>query len=129
MANFYVEKIDNIRNQIKTQNKEVLSLNRMDITPLTDFELIDTDQLKAILQSLNNKSCCLDPALTEVLSKLFTTLYPIFVNIINSSISQNTFPASSKNAVVIPTVKDKSGDRDKYNNYHHYVTCHFCLNL
>ena len=117
MANFYVEKIDKIRNQIKTQNKEVLSQNRMDITPLTDFELIDTDQLKAILQSLNKKSCCLDPAPAEVLSKLFSTLHPIFLNIINSSISQNTFPASSKNAVIIPTVKDKSGDRDKYNNY------------
>ena len=73
--------------------------------------------LKKVLLAINKKSCCLDPAPTHIISDCFAKLYPLFLNLINTSISESNFPTSLKYAVVTPIIKDSSGDRDCLKNY------------
>ena len=95
MANFYTNKIINIRKNIMDENNNVsVETNSVcNIEPVfTEFTPINHEDLKRILSSMKNKTSREDPIPTSAVRQSFDLLSFILVHIINLAISQGTFP-------------------------------------
>ena len=74
------------------------------------------DTLKKIIKDLKKKPCFLDPAPISVLNNVFDLLYPLFLQMVNSTITESYFPDLLKFASVSPKIKDPKLDP---NNFQH----------
>ena len=122
LSEFFSDKILKIRDIIsKAHNTAVndkeTSYDTSDITPLKNFILLTTEDVKLLIKDMNSKSCALDPMPTWLLKDCLEIMLPILTHIINSSLQNNTFPGPLKHATITPKIKDPDGDCELYNNY------------
>ena len=121
-ADFFQTKIRRIRQNIdegvnQIGHQRVITPNTFSGTEMTSFDTLNADDVKNIIESMNNKSCRLDPIPTWLLKKCLPELLPVLSHIINLSLQNAKFPTELKHAAVNPTIKDKNGDRNSLPNY------------
>ena len=75
---------------------------------LTEFRQLSTIDVRKLVTSSPNKSCCLDPIPTVLLKRFIDILVPSITTIVNLSLSSGTFPSALKHAVVCPVFKTHS---------------------
>ena len=121
MAEFYVNKISNIRNDLSltasTFSNYADNAIPSSSTSLNKFSPMNIDELKTTLTSMNNKTCRLDPISTSIVKKNITHLLPILLHIVNSGIATSVFPRELKHALVTPIIKDEEKSSEDYKNY------------
>ena len=123
MSDFFVEKVNNIRRNILEGNNSSNIINtkfeqtKSVTTSFNDFQKITLKTLKEIISSVKKKSCKLDPLPTTILMKNIEPLYPFFLHVVNSVISECFFPTPLKHAIVIPLLKNPSLDPNIFKNY------------
>ena len=66
----------------------------MEALKLRKFAPLTQDQVKAVICSLNTKSCQLDPIPTQILKEMLPMVVPLITKIVNLSLSEGTFAAS-----------------------------------
>ena len=121
MSTFYLDKIDNIRQEV---GQTISVVKPITVTKKSnqqvnfkEFKKLTLADLKLIFSSMNNKTCKLDPAPTFLIKKCFIQLSPLILHIINKSFEENIFPDSLKHALVTPIIKDANGSVDDFKNY------------
>ena len=120
-ANYFTDKIVNIRSEIALDNSK--PVNNPPDSPkryhnmLHDFKKLSIEELKKILFSMNSKSDILDPIPTWLLKLCFDILAPTLLKIINMSLEDAHFPTKLKHATMRPLVKDANEDTEAKKNY------------
>lgn len=114
IADFFVSKIDTIRSNI-----DALSLSCVKDTVPEDFVIgpqkvwssfipLTEAAICKLIQSSAKKSCALDPMPTPLVVSCVDVLLPVITTIVNSSLLHGHFPASWKEAIVTPILKNPS---------------------
>ena len=120
MTTYFSNKIKGIRKEISENGvQSSFSLNHSTQTQSTfdSFTTIDSDALQTILSEMNGKYHSNDPIPTWLLKSCIETLGPILLYLVNRSLEESIFPDVLKHAVVHPTIKDSTGNKDDYKNY------------
>ena len=122
MADFYIQKVEKIQQKIQKhknsyKNTNLKYKNSTNVQPLNFFKQINMDTLKDIIRDIKKKPCSLDPIPIFVLQHVLDLLHPLFLRIINSTISEASFPDILKFASVTPIIKDPKLDP---NNFQHF---------
>ena len=124
MSDFYVEKVSKIRKIIQDSGTPIKTTNNNSIdstghknTSLLKFKHMTMNELKTLVSSLKKKSSKLDPVPTTILMKVIDILYPFILHMVNSAISECSFPPPLKHALVTPILKNSSLDPNKFNNF------------
>ena len=129
MKNFFHEKVSTIYKEIESvqmRNEEPASYHDVEATACsqdkslpsaTYFKLLVPTEVEAIIKSMGNKSCLLDPVPTWLFKNCLNELLPIVTSIVNLSLQTGTFPNELKNAVVRPLLKKPTLDPDLLSNY------------
>ena len=120
MANFFVEKISNLRSKFH----ECTIQDCQDCTPIMElhspsfgsFKAITEDETYGIIMNLAKKSCALDPIPTSLLVKCIDVLLPVITKMVNISLESGHFPSAWKKALVRPILK-KNGLDTVFKNY------------
>ena len=81
------------------------------------FEKLSCSDLKTVIDSMNSKTCDLDPMPTPLLLKCIKAILPPSVDIVNMSLITGIVPSSLKHASITPLLKNQSADRDVMINY------------
>ena len=122
-SHFFNDKIEKLRSDIKKEQnmdnnsyyQDIIENNECD--KISTFTILNCQEVKDIIESMNSKSCDLDPIPSWLVKKCLPELLPVLTAIINTSLCNANFPSKLKHANVRPTIKDKSGDTDALNNY------------
>ena len=130
LAEFYVQKVEKIMDKIKKENNGTIEkeniygislwdCNSDNMSPtqkLSSFKQISMEQLINVVTSLKKKFCLSDPAPATVVIEVIELLYPIILQIVNSSISEAKFPDALKHAIVSPIIKALNLDPNIFQN-------------
>jgi hypothetical protein len=113
-SDFFMDKITTIRDSL-------LHIQAYDpacrhTCKLSDFHAYTEAEVQKIINSMSSKSCELDAMPTYLLKEVLPSVLPIITKIVNLSLTQGTFAASWKEAVVRPLVK-KLGHELSLSNY------------
>ena len=114
MANFFVEKISNIRSKFH----ECTIQDCQDCAPIMElhspsfgsFKAITEDETYSIIMNLAKKSSALDPIPTPLLVKCIDVLLPVITKMVNISLESGHFPSAWKEALVRPILKKNGLD-------------------
>ena len=121
MAKFYTDKITKIRQNLGKESCHIDAVQNFSsdtkIMPLTSFTKITPEDLKNILKLMKSKTSTADPIPTWVVKEAKSLLEPIFLHIINLSLSQNSFPDALKVARITPILKNETKDVEDFHNY------------
>ena len=121
MAQFYKDKIDNIRSVISKNSSStqyIVGSAQICQTSFLSFDTISFDALSEIVKNdLNNKNCISDPFPTANIKKHLDYFSPILLNIVNASLNSGVFPQDLKHASVSPILKSKNIDTEMHNNF------------
>ena len=109
-ATFFSEKIQTIRDNITGAEYQNVTVTVPSTVKLSQFALTDVDELEKTIRSCPDKSCCLDPLLTNLLKKTLEVHLPPLLNIINTSYEEGKFPKCLKTAIVTPLLKKTNLD-------------------
>ena len=82
-----------------------------------EFQCLSEEELYKTLKTMSKKFCSLDPIPVWLLLKCFEELKLSLMFIVNSSLTIGVFPSLYKKAVVKPTLKNHSGDKDLLQEY------------
>ena len=111
---FFIAKIKRIRDSLDAQLGNVtqnIGENMEHCTSqFTEFKLLTEEETVKLVNSMNTKSCDLDPIPTWILKKCLHELAPTLTSIINKCLSMGVFPDDLKNATVIPLLKKEGLD-------------------
>ena len=108
-SEYFTNKINKIRNLITKENHTKYNMEHgYAKTQFENFNIINEEDMKAVISSLNNKSSQLDPIPTTLLINFVDLIYPIITHIVNSTISTSIFPSNLKHAEIKPQIKDNS---------------------
>ena len=117
---YFVSKIVTIRAKITETisgcNKPENFVERMP-NRLEKFEAVSTDVVSKIIKEAKNATCELDPMPTSLLKKILPSVIGHITQLINTSLSSGTVPASFKHALVKPLIKKPSLSNELMNNY------------
>lgn len=121
---FFLEKIDNIMNDIEHNIQSERIVNVIDYkanqdtscAELVTFEPLSTEEVGKLVARSATKTCSLDPIPTSLLKQCLDVLLEPITNIVNSSLHEGEFPQNWKCAVVSPLLK-KAGMDMVYKNY------------
>ena len=119
-ADFFSEKIQNIRNNIATKigpEVEDPVIPNKDVIPMVEFSRLTVENVKVLIKDMNSKNCTLDPIPTWLLKECQDVIIPILTHIINISLREHIFPDVLKHATITPTIKDSNEDSELYSNY------------
>ena len=120
MANFFVEKISNIRSKFKVCTNEdcqdCVPVMDLQVPSFSSFQVITEEEARIIIMSLAKKSSALDPIPTPLVVKCIDVLLPVITKMINISLDSGHFPSSWREALVLPTLK-KTGLDTVFKNY------------
>ena len=83
----------------------------------SQFEPVSTDEVMKLLAKVPSKTCQLDPIPTWLLKQLGDTLAPIVASLFNCSFQAGVFPASQKQAIVLPRLKKPTLDPTSLGSY------------
>ena len=121
---FFSDKVSNIRKNVEDlQNSTVNNHDDDDDASLPcpesfkDFRPLSLEELEGTIKGMSNKFCELDPIPTWLLKSCLPELSKILLYIVNSSITQGTFPTSMKHAIIKPALKKYNADPDSLKNY------------
>lgn len=89
----------------------------VDTSVFCEFEYIDDDELLKLLKGMSKKFCSLDPVPVWLLIECFDELRTVLSYIVNGSLMTGVFPSKYKRALVRPTIKNRSGDKDDLRVY------------
>ena len=116
---FFKEKIEKIRAKFPTKEpNNTVILPDPNIRQLSQFSPTTDDELRAIIKAHGMKCSPEDPLPVSILSTYLDILLPVWVDIVNLSLSVGSM-ASLKSAVILPLIKQllRSTDIDDYKNY------------
>ena len=120
MANFFVEKISNIRSKFKVCTNEdcqdCVPVMDLQVPSFSSFQVITEEEARIIIMSLAKKSSALDPIPTPLVVKCIDVLLPVITKMINISLDSGHFPSSWREALVLPTLK-KTGLDTVFKHY------------
>ncbi len=94
-----------------------LAANSPVTTRLEAFRQLTTDDVRKLISSSPNKSCCLDPIPTVLLKRFIDFFVPPITTILNLSLSSGTFPSTLKHSSISPLLKKPNLDPNDPNNY------------
>ena len=119
---FFANKISTIR--------QCLSISRQDTVDsqqptelshgapsLSNFGVVDEEEVRKIISTSLPKSCSLDPLPTSLLKENIDIILPSITKIVYKSITSGCFPSIYKTAQVTPLLKKSSLDPDTRKNY------------
>ena len=121
-ADFFVEKIQTLRNNISTNifpsecNLMLFDVPKT-VTELHEFGYITKEELAPLLCRSVGKSCVLDPIPGGVLRDCIEELLPIITRIVNLSLQSAVMPYDLKEAVLKPMIKKDSLDSELLSNF------------
>ena len=124
-SDFFTDKIERIRDDIKTKNQQfpqtvTSTQDDIDLPPtshLNSFIPVTSKDVCGIIKRSPTKSCELDPIPTWLLKQCLNELSPILTNIINVSLQSAHVPKAFKSSLVRPLLKKPSLDPDNFKNY------------
>jgi len=96
---------------------EEMSGAKEEIGQFNNFCPVGEDELLKTIKSMSNKFCSLDPVPTWLFVSCFEELKTVLLYIANESFSTGVFPSSYKKAIVKPTIKNHSANKDLLNVY------------
>ena len=109
MAEFFSQKIKAIHEGLADLQDESIRLepDEQFSSPdcFTDFAPVTEEEVGKIIRGSAPKSCCLDPAPTQLIKDSLDILLPIITRIINQSFASAKVPKSFKIAAVTPILK------------------------
>ena len=94
-----------------------------DIEVVSQFEPLTISELISIINSLNDKWCELNEIPVWLLKACVLELAPINFIIVSKSFKTSIFPSNLKEALVLPVVKNPSGDLNSLSNYRPIQWC------
>ena len=84
---------------------------------LSNFGVVDEEEVRKIISTSLPKSCSLDPLPTSLLKENIDNILPSITKIVNKYITSGCFPSIYKTAQVTPSLKKSSLDPDTIKNY------------
>ena len=120
-ANFFVEKINKIRQQLASVQSNTDESQKIQNPPsskeLSVLEPASEDEIRKLIMSSATKSCNLDPLPTWLLKDCLDSLLPVITRTVNLSLSSAEVPADLKEAVVLPLLKKLILDPEILKNF------------
>ena len=117
---YFKEKIETIRKQFPISSSEHTTSNTDTFTGtiLETFEPATEDEIRSIIMEYGIKCSPEDPVPTKLLNNCYETFIPIWLDLVNLSLSQGSMDFL-KNAVLRPLIKELISliDSDIYKNY------------
>jgi hypothetical protein len=120
-SDFFIEKIETIRNNIRFQTQsmsdtvdiesEYTGVRYAEFAPTTEHEV------KSLIKKSANKSCELDPIPTWLLKECLDELAPVITSFINVSLDAAYVPKLFKQSRIRPHLKKPSLDPNELKNY------------
>lgn len=105
-ANFFMAKIDKIRNDLDhVPNYEPTEAK---VETLTHFKPLSIEEIKKTVNALATKSCEIDAIPTKILKQYLNEFAPIIQKLVNTSLVTATFPSKWKEAILRPLIKKLS---------------------
>jgi hypothetical protein len=113
-AIFFSEKVASIVNAFPIPD----TVHENPVHSFSDFEFnsfrcVTTDDIVRI----KIKCSSIDPLPTNFMKEVFPTLYPVVLDLINTSLSTGGFPSVLKEATLVPIIKNKKVDINQLKNY------------
>lgn len=128
-ANFFQNKVINIRDEITKDNASsamfdsevtydcIPKFDNETIPVMKEFASAGRDHLTKIMNNLSNKQCELDILPTDFFKECTKYLVSFILYIINKSLSTGIFPKDFKHAIVRPSMKANTDDKNIFQNY------------
>ena len=117
-SNYFIDKIDTIRDSIQTEEISVNFCKKPEcVTFLANFHPVSEHLVNKIISKSACKSCDLDPLPTHLVKLVLPHLLPIITTIINKSLSEGNFPSHFKQALVTPLLKKPTLDPEVSKNF------------
>ena len=128
-ANFFQSKVKNIRDEIADDNTsstifhsevpydDVNNSGDVTIPDMNEFASVGVDDVTAVMKKLSNKQCELDILPTDLFKECSKYLASFILYIINKSLSTGVFPKEFKHAIVRPSIKSNSAEKNVFPNY------------
>ncbi len=105
-ANFFINKIEKIRNGIDAQDVDPPVLpSEPDCQEFSSFNLLSESDVKKLVTESKTTSCELDPLPTHLLKQHIDIILHVLTKMINMSLQTGVFPEEWKMALVIPLIK------------------------
>ena len=115
--NFFIEKIENIRNGFNLSNSSIeRPIVDTDITTWSTFKCVSADDIRKQIQSKKMKTCSRDPIPAFLLKPSIEYIIPSYVHLVNTSLSTGSMDGL-KESVVTPILKKSGLDPDVLSNY------------
>ena len=77
------------------------------------FDLVTPSELLKVIMSCSSATCRLDPIPTWLLKDNIEHLLPLLTDIVNNSLSTGVFPKGAHTAIIKPTLKLSTLDRNE----------------
>ena len=87
------------------------------VSVFSTFGKLSCSDSKTGMDSMNSKTCDLDPMPNPLLLKCLKAMPTLLVDIVNMSLSTGIVPSPFKYASIPPLLKNQSADRDVMKNY------------
>ena len=132
-SDFFMSKIskirDSIRNDSSASSPPPLLPPPVPPATLNTFELATVDEVQDILLKSPSKHCDLDSLPTWLLKEHAPDMAPLLTLVINDSLSSGKVPDKFKEAIVIPTLKKPSLNKEDLGHYRPVSNLNFCGKL
>ena len=102
-ANFYIEKIEKIRDSLSNFDRYKSTGNCP--VKLDKFEILEPGDVKKLMSKTNSKTCESDPIPSRIIKENTEILLPIFTRIIKASLQTGNFINDWKTSIVKPLLK------------------------
>ena len=122
-SNFFIEKIDGIRNNVSSEREsqtDAVTADEITLTKLNkllEFTPVSQDEVKKIISKSPSKSCELDPLPTWLFKECIEELLPSLTQILNNSLKNAYVPKSFKSSLIRPLIKKPDLDANVLKNY------------
>ena len=87
------------------------------ITLLKSFAFVTPSELLKMFKSCSNATCRVDPIPTWLLKNNIDNLLPLLTDVVNSSLTTGVFPSWAHTAIIKPSLKKSTLDRNELNSY------------
>ena len=117
-SDFFIEKIDKIRQSIPSNNHPDLLAYQPEVSSCFNvFQPVTCAEVSKVIATSPNKSCALDPVPTSIIKMASRTISPVITDIVNKSLASGIFPDAYKSALVTPVLKKSNLDLHVLKNY------------
>jgi hypothetical protein len=122
MADFFSDKIRLIHEGLEKLQNDTLTLDPdppfgESGSKLKDFSLVTEEEITKIIKGAAPKSCCLDPAPTQLIRECMDVLVPLITRIVAQSFEDGYVPKAFKLAAVTPLLKKPDLNPETLKNF------------